>query len=129
MGPRAGLSVRVRKTSPPPEFDPRTVHPVASRHIDYAVSAHISSTVFCSNILFWCSTLFNYTSKNVLVIMSPTETKFSHIICGKSNKIQLWLLCCGGCRGGANLRLNFKFQIFYSDSEVSVAHSKVTAGP
>jgi hypothetical protein len=28
------------KTSPPPEFDPRTVKPVASRYIDRAIPAH-----------------------------------------------------------------------------------------
>jgi hypothetical protein len=26
--------------SPPPRFDPRTVHPVASRYIDYVIPAH-----------------------------------------------------------------------------------------
>ena len=32
---------RVRKISPPPEFDPRTVQPVASRYTDWAIPAHI----------------------------------------------------------------------------------------
>ena len=32
-GPR-GRSGQVRKISPPPEFDPRTVQPVASRYAD-----------------------------------------------------------------------------------------------
>ena len=30
---------QVRKISPPPEFDPRTVQPVASRYTDYAIPA------------------------------------------------------------------------------------------
>jgi hypothetical protein len=34
-------SGRVRKISPPPGFDPRTVQPVASRYTDYAIPAHI----------------------------------------------------------------------------------------
>ena len=34
MGPRAGLNGR--KISPPPGFDLRIVHPVASRYTDYA---------------------------------------------------------------------------------------------
>ena len=34
-GPR-GRSGQVRKTSPPPGFDPRTVQPAASRCSDYA---------------------------------------------------------------------------------------------
>ena len=35
-GPR-GRSEWVRKMSPPPGFEPRTVHPVTSRYTDYAV--------------------------------------------------------------------------------------------
>ena len=38
-GPQ-GRSGKVRKISPPPECDPRTAQPVASRHIDWAVPAH-----------------------------------------------------------------------------------------
>ena len=38
-GPQ-GRSGRVRKTSPPSGLDPRTVQPVASRHIDWAIPAH-----------------------------------------------------------------------------------------
>jgi hypothetical protein len=34
-GPQA-RSGKVRKISPPPEFDPGTVQPVASRYTDYA---------------------------------------------------------------------------------------------
>jgi len=36
LGGPQGRSEQVRKTSPPPGFDPRTVHPVASRYTDYA---------------------------------------------------------------------------------------------
>jgi hypothetical protein len=35
-----GPSGRVRKISPPTEFDPRTVQSVASRYTDYANPAH-----------------------------------------------------------------------------------------
>ena len=38
-GPQGG-SGRVQKISPEPGFDPRTVHPVASRYTDYAIPAH-----------------------------------------------------------------------------------------
>ena len=38
---RQGRSGRVRKTSPPPGFDPRTVQPVASRYTDWAIPAHL----------------------------------------------------------------------------------------
>ena len=36
LGSPQGRSGQVRKISPPPGFDPRTVQPVASRYIDYA---------------------------------------------------------------------------------------------
>ena len=37
VGGPQGRSGRVRKISPPPGFDPRTVQPVASRYTDYAI--------------------------------------------------------------------------------------------
>ena len=37
-GPQGGFG-RVRKISPPPGFDPRTVQPVASRYTDWAIPA------------------------------------------------------------------------------------------
>ena len=36
LGGPQGRSGQVRKISPPSGFDPRTVHPVASRYIGYA---------------------------------------------------------------------------------------------
>jgi hypothetical protein len=39
-GPQ-GLSGRVRKFSPPPEFDPRAVQSVPSRYTDWAIPAHL----------------------------------------------------------------------------------------
>jgi hypothetical protein len=41
LGEPQGRPGRVRKTSPPPGFDPRTVQPVASRYTDWAVPAHL----------------------------------------------------------------------------------------
>jgi hypothetical protein len=40
LGGSQGRSGRVRKISPPPGFDPRTVQPVASRYTDWAIPAH-----------------------------------------------------------------------------------------
>jgi hypothetical protein len=40
LGRPQGRSGRVRKISPKPGFDPRTVQPVASRYTDYAIPAH-----------------------------------------------------------------------------------------
>jgi hypothetical protein len=42
-GPQ-GLSGRVRKISPPPEFDPCPVQPVASRHTDCAIPSDAETT-------------------------------------------------------------------------------------
>jgi hypothetical protein len=39
LGRPQGRSGRMRKISPPPEFDPRTVQPVASRYTDCAIPA------------------------------------------------------------------------------------------
>ena len=43
LGRSQGRSGRVRKISPPPGFDPRTVQPVASRYTDWAIPAHAQS--------------------------------------------------------------------------------------
>ena len=40
LGGPQGRSGRVRKISPPPGLDPRTVLPVASRYTDWAIPAH-----------------------------------------------------------------------------------------
>jgi len=40
-----------------------------------------------------------------------TETTFTHIICGKINKIQLCFLCCRVCRGEDNLSFNLKITV------------------
>jgi hypothetical protein len=40
LGAHQVRSGRVRKSRPPPGFDPRTVQPEASRYTDYAIPAH-----------------------------------------------------------------------------------------
>ena len=42
VGPRAGVDRR-GKISPPPEFDPRTIQPVATRYTDYATRPTLST--------------------------------------------------------------------------------------
>jgi hypothetical protein len=51
LGGIQGRSRRVRNISPPPGFDPRTVHPVASRYTDWDISAHLYMTAFCNMYL------------------------------------------------------------------------------
>ena len=43
MGESQGRSGRVRKISPTPEFDPRTVQFVVSRYTDWATPVHLNS--------------------------------------------------------------------------------------
>jgi hypothetical protein len=50
-GPQ-GRSGRMRKTSPQPGFDPRTVQPVASRYIDCTIPVHIRVTYVKVRCLF-----------------------------------------------------------------------------
>jgi hypothetical protein len=50
VGPQ-GRSEQVRKISPPPEFDPRTVQPVGSRYTDYAIRHSQSSKCLNLNIM------------------------------------------------------------------------------
>jgi len=40
LGGIQGWSGQVRKISPPPVFDPRTIQPLASRYTDYTIPAH-----------------------------------------------------------------------------------------
>jgi hypothetical protein len=46
LGGPQGRSGRVRKNSPPPGFDSRTVQPVASRCTDWAIPGHLGFMVF-----------------------------------------------------------------------------------
>jgi hypothetical protein len=48
-GPQ-GRSGQVRKISPPPGFDPRTVLPAASRYTDYAIPAHTTINITTTTI-------------------------------------------------------------------------------
>jgi hypothetical protein len=48
VGGPQGRSGRVRKISPPPGFDPRTVQPGASRYTDYAIPAHLGRQYYAN---------------------------------------------------------------------------------
>ena len=61
LGGPQGRSGQVRKISPPPEFDPRTVQPVASRYTDYATRPTSGSNVTCN----FCQGLVALTPLNV----------------------------------------------------------------
>ena len=46
LGGPHGRSGRVRKISPPPRFDPRTVKSTASRYTDWAIPAHRRNNIY-----------------------------------------------------------------------------------
>jgi hypothetical protein len=49
LGGPLGRSEQVRKISPPPGFDPRTVQPVAISYTDCAIPAHKEYTITRTN--------------------------------------------------------------------------------
>jgi hypothetical protein len=51
LGGSQGRSGQVRKISPPPEFDPRTVQPVGSRYTDYATWPTSNPTTSTKSLL------------------------------------------------------------------------------
>jgi hypothetical protein len=50
LGGPHGRCGQVRNVSPPPGFDPRTVHPVASRYTDWATRTTFNCYIFYSNV-------------------------------------------------------------------------------
>ena len=64
-----GRSGQVRKISPPPGFDPRTVQPVASRYTDYATRAAVGTKAFIylDDIVIWGATLEGHNQRLVEV--------------------------------------------------------------
>ena len=65
LGGPQGQSGQVRKISPPPGFDPRTVQPAASRYIDYATRPTIF-TVALKNTKI-CHWLLKELNKSVIL--------------------------------------------------------------
>jgi hypothetical protein len=83
LGGPQGLSGQVRKILPPPECDPRTVKPVASRYTDYATrSTRIQDTlsVITSIRIIIQPTFFEY----VILCVHEQNKTFS---CASKNKL------------------------------------------
>jgi hypothetical protein len=58
LGGPQGRSGQVRKISPPPGFDPRTVQPVVGRYTDYVIAAHIVRYEGANIICYDCTCIF-----------------------------------------------------------------------
>jgi hypothetical protein len=74
LGELQGWSGQVRKISPPPGFDPRTVQPVASRYTHYATRPTI---VTCRCHIFFSSIILLTSSGNFWIV--PTLHSVSDI--------------------------------------------------
>jgi len=51
LGGPHSRSGQVRKISPPPGFDPRTIHPVASRYTDWDIPAHVKVLKYIKKLI------------------------------------------------------------------------------
>jgi hypothetical protein len=71
-GPQ-GRSGRVRKTSPVPGFDPRTVQPVASRYTDWAIPAHTMHVLYIAYTIAMVQTMYNLTGRSEYGAMDTWE--------------------------------------------------------
>ena len=75
-----GRSGRVRKISPPPGFDPRTVQPVVSRYTDWAIPAHMCILYKSANRLHH-RYFENWAFEEIL----QTAVLFSHFVNGSND--------------------------------------------
>ena len=73
MGGPQGRSGQVRKISSPPEFDPRTVQPVASRYTDYATRPTVAFRVVMN--------LRNTTFRGKDPCLSSDSKYGQHLVC------------------------------------------------
>ena len=87
----------MRKTSPPPGFDPRTFQPEASRYTDWAIPAHISETLELRNHLTrlcaWQKCIEFCRSKNFKTYTSPHACNKCPVVQRRAVNRSVTLLC------------------------------------
>jgi hypothetical protein len=74
--PGMGRSELMRKLSPLPGFDTRTVQTVANRYTDYAIQAHIIRELVLFNSTYWDDSKLN---ENTRLFTAETRTYDSHV--------------------------------------------------
>ena len=74
LGRPQGRSGRVRKISPPPGFDPRTVQPVTTRYTDWAFPAHLIQRAFLNEN----NKVENFTERRGCIGPNLNPTTFSN---------------------------------------------------
>ena len=101
-----GFPGRVRKTSSPPGFDPRTVQPIASRCTDWAIPAH--KPQYSVKTFRLCHFVYHHTW-TALNSEEPLAARLS----GAAFKPTLWTL------NKRNLGLSFTKRLMLSSKEVT----------
>ena len=98
LGGPQGRSGRVRKISPPPGFDPRTVQPVASRYADWAIPATRGSFWHCNKeyvsyyFLWKCLTNLNKTG-NVRLNETSGRLRENVVVAEKQKILRILFMC------------------------------------
>ena len=93
LGGSQGWSGWVRKISPTPWFDPRTVQPVASRYIDWAIPAALSHFIL---VHFWRTA---YAIRHLHPAVSFSNVLQSACqICVMSGSVFVWTVVCAYSR-------------------------------
>jgi hypothetical protein len=101
-------SGQVRKISPPPGFDPRTVQPVGSRYTDYATrptvtictaSLTVNNSTFCPHSVFMCfvriseqTAIISLYSIHGLVIVIGTGSLYCGVLAQYYNEMHVFSL-------------------------------------
>jgi hypothetical protein len=87
LGGSQGRSGQVPKISPSPEFDPRTVQPVASRHTDYATR----NTVTLGQKMYfaWTYSSPGPISRVTIYIFTTFKNRSSYIQDGRTATLQM----------------------------------------
>jgi hypothetical protein len=120
MGGPQGRSGRVRKISPPPGFDPRTVQPVSSRYTDWAIAATSTNSYYvslcsqydcCKFLRILCNVIKNLDSK----INTHSGSGGMSIISCRGLRVKRLLLDLRNLKKGAKCNL-FKKYVEHKDS-------------
>ena len=96
LGGPQGRSGQVRNISPPPEFEPRTIQPVASRYTDWAIQAHLNSPSLChkDNSDIWTPLSLAHLNSPSLFYKENSDIWMTVSLASRQVQSSLYLLCC-----------------------------------
>jgi hypothetical protein len=84
FGEPQSQSGRLQKISPSPEFDPRTVQPVASRYAHWAIPAHVRAK-YRPLILYMMAVSLHCTDMNKFKVIINLKLPPSWVVVGVQN--------------------------------------------